>query len=66
MKKDTFLGNLRSNFFTGLAIVLPGVLSIGLFFWFFGTIANFTDTLLFFLPPAWTHQNNGEIGRAHV
>lgn len=45
---------------TGLAIVLPGVLSIGVLLWFFGTVANFTDQLLFFLPRALTHRAGGD------
>jgi len=49
----------KTNFLTGLAIVLPGVISIGILLWLFGTIAGLTDVLLFFLPKEWTHQNNG-------
>ncbi|MGB9602574.1 MAG: DUF502 domain-containing protein [Verrucomicrobiia bacterium] len=49
----------KTNFFTGLAIVLPAVISIGILLWLFGTIAGLTDVLLFFLPKEWTHQNNG-------
>ena len=43
-----------------MAIVLPAVVSIGIVIWLFGTVANFTDTLLFFLPRHWTHERNGE------
>lgn len=43
----------------GLAIILPGVVSIAIVYWFFGTISNFTDKLLFFLPPEVTHTNRG-------
>jgi uncharacterized membrane protein len=50
----------KANFFTGLAIVLPAAAAIGVVLWLFGTVANFTDTLLFFLPPAWTHERDGE------
>ena len=55
MKQNNFFYLFRVNFFTGLAIVLPGLISIGLLFWFFGTVSNFTDTLLFFLPHKLTH-----------
>jgi uncharacterized membrane protein len=49
----------RANFYTGLAIVLPAVISLAIMKWLFGTVANVTDPLLFFLPAAWTHQPNG-------
>ena len=49
----------RSSFFAGLAVVLPVALSIAVILWIFGTVANFTDTLLFFLPRVLTHQNQG-------
>ncbi len=58
MKKQAFL-RWRGNFFTGLAIVLPGVISIAVVVWLFGTVANITDTLLIFLPRAWTHKTGG-------
>lgn len=61
MKLEKLLMWFRQNFFAGLAIVLPTVISIGFFLWIFGTIANFTDTLLFFLPYSWTHKENGEV-----
>jgi len=38
---------------------MPGVISIGALVWIFGTVAGFTDTLLFFLPPEWTHRDHG-------
>ena len=50
----------KANFFTGLAVVLPALLSIGAVVWLFGTVSNFTDALLFFLPKAWTHERGGE------
>lgn len=54
----------RSNFFAGLAIVLPIAISIGLFLWLFGTVAKFTDTLLFFIPKETTHAQAGA-GKVH-
>lgn len=57
--KKTFLARWRANFFTGLAVVMPGVISIMALVWIFGTVATFTDTLLFFLPPEWTHRDHG-------
>lgn len=50
----------KTNFLTGLAVVLPALLSIGAVVWLFGTVANFTDALLFFLPKDWTHERAGE------
>jgi uncharacterized membrane protein len=40
----------RTSFLTGLAVVLPGVITLAVVKWLFGTISSFTDTLLFFLP----------------
>jgi uncharacterized membrane protein len=40
----------RSNFLTGLLIVLPGLVTLAVLKWFFGTVSSFTDTLFFFLP----------------
>lgn len=57
--KTTLLARWRANFFTGLAVVLPGIISIGALVWIFGTVATFTDTLLFFLPHNLTHRDNG-------
>ncbi len=49
----------RANFLTGLAVVLPAVITLGVVSWLFGTVARFTDTLLFFLPRTLTHQREG-------
>jgi uncharacterized membrane protein len=51
----------RINFFAGLAVVLPIVISLAIVVWLFGTVSGVTDTLLwlFFLPREWTHQNQG-------
>jgi uncharacterized membrane protein len=40
----------RRSFLAGLAIVLPGVVTLAVVKWLFGTVSSFTDTLLFFLP----------------
>ena len=58
--KKTLLAHWRANFFTGLAVVLPAVISIAVIIWLFGTVANITDTLLFFLPRKLTHANQGD------
>ena len=49
----------QANFYTGLAIILPAVISIGILKWLFGTVSNITDPLLFFLPKSWTHPPDG-------
>ncbi len=50
----------RRNFLTGLAVALPVIISVGVMGWLFGTVSNFTDSLLFFLPRAWTHEDGGK------
>jgi len=57
--KRSWLARWRANFFAGLAVLLPAVLSVGVVIWLFGTVSNFTDTLLFFLPKTVTHQSGG-------
>lgn len=52
----------QANFYTGLAIVLPVVVSLAIVKWLFGTVANITDLLLFFLKwmpiePRWIYAN---------
>jgi len=56
--KNTFT-KWRANFFTGLAISLPAIISVAVLVWLFGTISNLTDTLLFFLPHKLTHETVG-------
>lgn len=58
MKKKWF-GRWQANFVAGLAVVMPAVISIAVVLWLFGTVANFTDKLLFFLPRSLTHQAEG-------
>src|ERR1041384_468456 len=59
MTRRNHFARWRANFFTGLAIVLPAVVSIAVVVWLFGTVSNITDTLLIFLPKGWTHKANG-------
>jgi uncharacterized membrane protein len=54
----------RANFFAGLAIVLPAVISVALIFWLFFTVSNITDTLLIFIPKKITHQSLGGVAGA--
>lgn len=58
MKNDLF-ARWQANFWAGLAIVLPGVISVAVLVWLFGTVANITDTLLIFLPRKLTHHDQG-------
>ena len=64
MKKSLF-ARWRASFLTGLLIVLPGVVTLAVVKWFFGTVSSFTDALLFFLPyflnPKLIYEN-GESG----
>jgi len=57
---NRFLSHWRGNFLTGLAVLLPTVITLALFKWLFGTIASLTDLLLFFLPKNLTHDDGGK------
>jgi uncharacterized membrane protein len=52
---NSFFGRERANFFAGLAVVLPAVISVAVILWLFQHVSNVTDKLLFFLPVSWTH-----------
>jgi uncharacterized membrane protein len=58
--KKSLFARWRASFLTGLMIVLPGVITLAVVKWLFGTISSVTDTLLFFLPKSLTHENGGE------
>jgi len=57
--KKSLFARWRASFFTGLAVVLPGVITLAIVKWFFGTVSSLTDVLLFFLPRNLTHDNEG-------
>ena len=59
MEQKSLLARWRASFFTGLAVVLPGLITLAIVKWIFGTISSFTDLLLFFLPENITHKDNG-------
>ncbi len=59
MSEENVFSRWRANFFTGLAVVFPAIISIAVLVWLFGTVSTVTDTLLFFLPKTWTHKDNG-------
>ncbi len=54
-----FWQHWQGNFWAGLAIVLPAVISIALLIWLFDSVANITDILLFFLPHKLSHADAG-------
>ena len=58
--KKSLFARWRASFLTGLMIVLPGVITLAVVKWLFGTISSVTDTLLFFLPKSLTHDNGGD------
>ena len=55
---SAWLARWRSSFLTGLAVVLPAVVSIALIYLVFGTVANVTDTLLLPLPRHWRYPSS--------
>ena len=58
MKRNTFASG-QADFFAGLAIVLPAVVSVAVLVWLFNGVAKITDLLLFFLPRSLTHERGG-------
>jgi uncharacterized membrane protein len=59
-KMKSQLAEWRTNFITGLAVLLPAVVSLIVLFWLLSRISDITDLLLFFLPKSWTHERGGE------
>ena len=55
----SLLARWQANFWAGLVIVLPAVVSIAVLRWLFGTVSVITDTLLFLLPAELTHHHEG-------
>jgi uncharacterized membrane protein len=53
------LARWQANFWAGLAIVLPGVISVAVVTWLYRNVANITDVLLILLPRWLTHENKG-------
>ncbi|HEX3716644.1 MAG TPA: DUF502 domain-containing protein [Verrucomicrobiae bacterium] len=64
MNENSFFKQWRRNFFAGLALVLPSIISVAIVVWIFRNVSNLTDTLLFFLPAKLTHTTlpDGELG----
>lgn len=55
----TLVARWQANFLAGLVVVLPAVISFAVIIWLFGTVANITDLLLFFVPRSITHHGDG-------
>ena len=58
--RKTIFARWRASFFTGLAVMLPAIISVAAVMWLFRTVSNLTDLLLFFLPKTITHADNGK------
>ncbi len=63
MKKNLF-ARWRANFVAGLAVLLPAVVTLAIVRWLFGSVANVTDNLLFFVPMRLTHADLLQAGDA--
>lgn len=61
MEQKSLFARWRGSFLAGLAVILPGVLTLAAVKWLFGTVASFTDFLLFFLPTSVTQDATGRI-----
>jgi len=59
MEQKSLFARWRASFLTGLAVVLPGLITLAIVKWIFGTISSFTDFLLFFLPTKITNKDDG-------
>ena len=57
--RKSFIARWRSSFLTGLAVLLPGAISVAVVVWLFRHISEVTDNLLFFIPRDLTHAENG-------
>ena len=58
--KRTLFSRWRGNFLTGLAVLLPSLITFAVVKWVFGTVSSLTNLLLFFLPTPITHSNGGD------
>jgi uncharacterized membrane protein len=67
LSENHYLKRWRRNFFAGLAIVMPAVISIAVVVWFFQNVSNVTDKMLFFVPNSWIRPKllNGGLGEIY-
>jgi uncharacterized membrane protein len=65
--ENHYVKRWRDNFFAGLAIVMPAVISIAVVVWIFQNVSNVTDKMLFFLPRSWIYPElpDGSFGDIH-
>ncbi len=56
---NNILNRWRRNFLAGLAIAMPGIISIAVVVWLFENIFKLTDWLLVFLPSDVARVNGG-------
>jgi uncharacterized membrane protein len=61
---NNMLNRWRRNFLAGLAIAMPGIISIAVVVWLFENIFKLTDWLLVFLPSDVAH-DNGAAGKMY-
>ena len=52
LDENNILNRWRRNFLAGLAISMPGIISIAVVVWLFQNVSSVTDWLLIFLPRA--------------
>ena len=50
----------QGNFWAGLAVVLPAIISFAVIVWLYKTVGSLTDPLLFLIPRRLTHADNGQ------
>jgi len=60
LDENSFLNRWRRNFLAGLAISMPGIISVAVVVWLFQNVSGVTDLLLIFLPRDWTHDKGGD------
>ena len=60
LDENSFLNRWRRNFLAGLAISMPGIISVAVVVWLFRNVSSVTDWLLFFLPREWTHAQGAD------
>jgi uncharacterized membrane protein len=60
LDENSVLNRWRRNFLAGLAISMPGIISVAVVVWLFQHVANVTDWLLIFLPTSLTHADGGK------
>ncbi len=59
LDENSLLNRWRRNFLAGLAISMPGIITVAVVVWLFKNVSSVTDWLLFFLPTTWTHDKEG-------